>query len=258
MSRVATFVFMDLEATGFPEQENNQTRITELSMVAVKREHLLTATKGTTPRIQHKLTICLNPRTRLVGAEAATITGLTNELLKTEPTFDDNVFNLISCFFKVLTKPICLIAHDGLSADFPILKNHLEQLNKSFADISCADSFHGFYYVLETRKGKVLKTPTGRMMYRRFVSRSPIPRYPWGMGPKQTDSYQLKAIYERVLKKTAVDAHRAEADSIFTLEISAAIADDFVAWVDKNQVPFEEIIPMKIGVPLFKPPITMR
>ncbi|KOB51963.1 Uncharacterized protein OBRU01_26780, partial [Operophtera brumata] len=72
-------------------------------------------------------------------------------------------------------------------------------------------------------------------------------RMPWGKGPKPKNSYKLKDIYERVLNKPASDAHRAENDCIFALEVSAALSEQFVEWVDENQVKWSEIKPMTIG-----------
>lgn len=147
MARVQTYVFIDLETTGLPKVELNKTRITELSMVAVKRQHLLDTRAGATPRVQHKLTLCFNPR-RMIADECSEVTGLDNYLLENEPHFNNKVCNIIDMFLTILSKPVCLIAHNGLAFDYPILKNHLVKLNVELSsDLLCADSYHGFYHI---------------------------------------------------------------------------------------------------------------
>ncbi|XP_026494463.2 uncharacterized protein LOC113399532 [Vanessa tameamea] len=149
---IATYVFLDLETTGLPGQENNKTKITELSLVAVKREHVLETRVGATPRVQHKLTLCFNPG-RMVAPSCSEVTGLCNELLEYESTFNIDTFTLINTFLKTLTKPVCLIAQNGYRFDFPILKNHLVKLGVSLSDdILCADCYHSFYDILEKKK----------------------------------------------------------------------------------------------------------
>ncbi|XP_037965427.2 uncharacterized protein LOC119691652 [Plutella xylostella] len=152
MTPIATYVFMDLETTGIPKFENNKTRITELSMIAVKRRHVLDTRAGASPRVQHKLTLCLNPR-RMVHPQCSEVTGLCNDLLEHETTFNMKVYTMITTFLDLLTKPVCLIAQNGHGFDFPILKKHFEVLNVSLPDdVLCADSYHAFYDILEGRK----------------------------------------------------------------------------------------------------------
>ncbi|CAH2097954.1 unnamed protein product [Euphydryas editha] len=150
MVAIATYVFIDLETTGLPEEENNRTRITELSLVAVKREHVLLTRPGATPRVQHKLTLCFNPG-KTIAPSCTDVTGLCNFLLEHEPKFDIKTFTMINTFLDVLEKPVCLIAHNGHRFDFPLLKNHLTKLGLSLAsDLLCADCLHGFYDIMES------------------------------------------------------------------------------------------------------------
>ncbi|XP_034825872.1 three-prime repair exonuclease 1-like [Maniola hyperantus] len=152
MSAIATYVFIDLETTGLPQEENNRTKITELSFVAVKRQHVLDTRQGCAPRVQQKLTLCLNPG-RMVQPEGTKVTGLCNELLEHEPFFNKEVFTVINTFLNLFTKPVCLIAQNGHNFDFPILKNHFNKLSVSLADdLMCADCLHGFFDIMEKRK----------------------------------------------------------------------------------------------------------
>lgn len=316
MAPIATYVFFDLETTGLPPEENNKTKITELSMVAVKRDHVLETRPGAVPRVQHKLTLLLNPG-RLISPPGSKITGLDNFLLEHEPKFNREVYDLINNFLNILEKPVCLIAQNGLHFDYPILKNHLEKLNVSLSeDLLCADCYHGFYDILEARKtvnipveevtsskpdiskditqagtskqeanvtsneDSTIKSTTltndDLELYclantltmkatnettpkqqksninhpkddRNRVSKARR-RLPFSIGNKPTEKYKLKDVYERVLQRPAIDAHRAENDCILALEVSVALGKEFVQWVDENYVPFSEVRAMRFGV----------
>lgn len=310
MAPIATYVFFDLEATGLPVEENNKTKITEFSMIAVKRDHVLETRPGAVPRVQHKLTLLFNPG-RLISAHGSNITGLDNFLLEHEPKFNKEVFDLINNFLNILEKPVCLIAQNGLHFDYPLLKNHLEKLNVKFSeDLLCADCYHGFYDILEARKianGPIHDATTSKAdvsnkkgcvncdedttqksttltpkeeaeLYsltntltmkvqnettpkqqktniynckddRNRVSKARR-RMPFSIGNKPTEKYKLKDVYERVLKRPAIDAHRAENDCILALEVSVALGKEFVQWVDENYVLFSEVNSMKAGVPI--------
>lgn len=58
--------------------------------------------------------------------------GLTNQMLENEGPMNENKVNMMRSFFGDLQAPVCLIAHNGLSFDFPLLKNEL----KSFPKVS--------------------------------------------------------------------------------------------------------------------------
>ncbi|XP_021188544.3 uncharacterized protein LOC110374934 [Helicoverpa armigera] len=69
---------------------------------------------------------------------------------------------------------------------------------------------------------------------------------------KPTVSHKLKNIYERVLGRPAIEAHRAENDCIMAMEIAVALAKQFVQWVDldDNHCKFNDVRQMTVGVPL--------
>lgn len=75
MPEINTFAFFDLETTGIPDFEFNKTKITEISIVACRKERLLAAKNGEIPRVHHKLTLCFNP-CKLISPEATKISGL--------------------------------------------------------------------------------------------------------------------------------------------------------------------------------------
>lgn len=68
-TKINTFVFFDTETTGLPEYEFNRTRITELTMIAAGRDHLMECDKTVLPRVLHKLTLCINPRKLITSTE---------------------------------------------------------------------------------------------------------------------------------------------------------------------------------------------
>ncbi|CAB3244924.1 unnamed protein product [Arctia plantaginis] len=148
MAPIRTYVFLDLETTGLPREELNKTKIIELSMVIVKRRHILETLAGHLPRVQHKLTMCFNPG-RMIYPGASQASGLDNDLLEYETCFNIEVFNTIKSLLACQEKPLCLVAENGHAFDFPILKNHFQKLNESLdEDVMCADSLHAFYDIL--------------------------------------------------------------------------------------------------------------
>ena len=64
-----------------------------------------------------------------------------NDELQLQKHFDKDLCNILSDFLHRLSKPICLIAHNGNNFDFPLLQYELSRNDHSFdADILCADS----------------------------------------------------------------------------------------------------------------------
>lgn len=71
---IKTFAFFDLETSGLPDYDFFKTKITELSIVAVSADQILSSTKEKFPRVLHKLTKCLNPAKR-INDKASEISG---------------------------------------------------------------------------------------------------------------------------------------------------------------------------------------
>lgn len=69
---IKSFVFLDLETTGLPHQQNNQTKITELCFLSVQTDHILL---GAVPRVQNKLNLCFNPW-KVIEPTVESITGI--------------------------------------------------------------------------------------------------------------------------------------------------------------------------------------
>ncbi|XP_063542624.1 three-prime repair exonuclease 1-like [Cydia strobilella] len=272
MAPIATYVFFDLETTGLPSEEFNKTKITELCMVAVKREHVLDTPPGHVPRVLHKLTRCFNPGKR-ISERSSDLTGLDNFLLEHESYFDITIFDMINNFLKTLTKPVCLVTHNGRNFDFPILKRQLDMLNVKFSDdILCADSLDAFSDILEEKKAEITvldaekdevdlaadnclsmqsvneTTPRQKLILKRPHNAGKAKqRLPFSE-KRLKDSYKLSGIYERVVGRTAVEAHRAETDCMLSLEIAAVLSKEFASWVDTHHRQFSEVSPMTPGI----------
>lgn len=138
---IKTFIFIDSETTGLPLEENNTTKITELSLCATSSEHL---SLGVIPRVQNKVTLCFNPR-KLIGSTTTDITGLSNHLLEYQPQFDAKAVNIIQNFISIHQQPICFVAHNGNRFDYPILRKQLHAVSADIAlDVFCIDSLLAF------------------------------------------------------------------------------------------------------------------
>lgn len=147
---IQSFAVLDLETTGLPQFECNRTRITELSIVAVTRRHIIETgnTEEKIPRVMQKLNLCIYPNKR-ISVESSQMSGLYNDTLEDCSPFDDNVFMLLEAFLRRLPQPVCLIAHNGLRFDFPVLQTELHRLGKGLPDgILCADSLTAFRQLL--------------------------------------------------------------------------------------------------------------
>ena len=99
MSKIKTFVYCDLEATGL--KNCGRPRITELSLVAVNTESILDLNtmlishlqknrikvESLFPGVMNKLTVCVYPMAT-IRPEVSVITGLDNYNLSGQATFD--------------------------------------------------------------------------------------------------------------------------------------------------------------------------
>ncbi|XP_014363818.2 three-prime repair exonuclease 1 [Papilio machaon] len=139
---ISTFVFFDIETTGLPHEERNQTKIIELTFLAVSAKEIEVTSIGEIPLV-NKLSLFFNPE-RDISEEAANMTRLSETLLAIQPTFKERVKTLNS-FLEELPKPVCLVAHNGNRFDFKILTAEYKDVNAKFPrDLLCVDSITGF------------------------------------------------------------------------------------------------------------------
>lgn len=94
MTKIETYVFFDIETTGLPHEERNKTKITELCFVAVLREHIKRTHPFAISTPVSKLTLLINPQKR-ISPISEKITGLSNDLLKNAPIFQEYVHTII-------------------------------------------------------------------------------------------------------------------------------------------------------------------
>ncbi|KAK3921359.1 Three prime repair exonuclease 2 [Frankliniella fusca] len=145
METFKSLVIMDLESSGLPSSVG-KTKITELSFIGVLVPHILSChkTQETVPRVLQKLNLCFYPHKR-IDFEATEITGLDNFLLEEIPVFNREAGEMLISFLERMPPPVCLVAHNGLKFDFPLLKAELSAKSQSLPDsILCADSLLGF------------------------------------------------------------------------------------------------------------------
>ncbi|KAJ6654532.1 hypothetical protein lerEdw1_006839 [Lerista edwardsae] len=206
-----TFVFLDLETTGLPQ---DQPRVCELSLFAV-HHHSLQCSPGQTPqipRIMDKLTLCIDPKKPFTpGAER--ITGLSNQNLEEncKPYFNTSVGEILKRFLDRQTRPVCLVAHNGLGFDFPLLCTELRQVGADLSpDTGCLDTLLAF---------RELDKDANR-------------------------SYRLGELYRYYYGQDPTRAHSAEGDVLSLLLVFLAKAPELMWWAALNARSWTEIKPM--------------
>ncbi|KAG8454252.1 hypothetical protein GDO86_000769 [Hymenochirus boettgeri] len=145
---VKTFVFFDLEATGLSQ---DLPKVTEICLVAVhisSLENPVTDEAGNVqlPRVLDKLCLCVDPR-KTIMEKASSITGLSNKNLDDceKRPFDLNIIQLIKEFVNRQSQPVCLVAHNGIFYDFPLLKAEFQQQRDDLpTHVLCLDSLKAF------------------------------------------------------------------------------------------------------------------
>ena len=163
-----TFVFFDIEATGL-NSTSYKPRITEMSFIAVnykdflkirclpessieRQSSSLSDQNGPTfnfPRVINKLTVCINPL-KLIMPDVSDLTGLDNYNLEGMKPFSVETVKLINHFLESLPQPACLVAHNGIRYDYPMLNAEIQKVvlgnstviseYKTLLDIPCIDS----------------------------------------------------------------------------------------------------------------------
>ena len=109
-SDISTFVFMDLETTGLEKE----ARITELSMVAISRKELAASwprhqntpkEQFQLPPIEGRFSKLYYPGKRVIPI-VERITGITNEMLRSQCRFCSDCADEIHRFFQTLLQPV--------------------------------------------------------------------------------------------------------------------------------------------------------
>uniref|UniRef100_A0A8C5WRG7 exodeoxyribonuclease III n=1 Tax=Laticauda laticaudata TaxID=8630 RepID=A0A8C5WRG7_LATLA len=207
-----TFVFLDIESTGLPR---DQPRIAELCLFAVHQSSLQPSpqTKGPQlPRIIDKLILCVDPQKPFTLCAEA-ITGLSNQKLEEnrKPEINHSLMETLKGFLDRQAHPICLVAHNGLRFDFPLLRKELWQIGTDLpANTGCLDTLQALKDVL---------------------------RVPYL-------SYKLGNLYQYFYREEPSRAHTAEGDVLTLLLVFLAKALELKAWAAHQAQKWEEIQPM--------------
>ncbi|XP_062979449.1 three-prime repair exonuclease 1 [Elgaria multicarinata webbii] len=223
---IETFVFMDLEATGLPP---SRPKIAEVCLFAVTRHALENPQFSQSfpkpvplfPRLVDKLCVCVNPDKPFTPI-ASSITGLTNEVFdrNKKQSFNIHVLHMITAFFNRQHPPICLVAHNGCSYDFPLLKAELDTLGfPALDEIYCADTIKAM---------KALDNENNQL--HQFIYQP----NPFGSKKK----YGLRDLYFKFYKVYPLNSHSAEEDVITLISIFQQRARELLCWMDSNARPF--------------------
>lgn len=207
-----TFVFLDIESTGLPR---DQPGIAELCLFAVHQSSLQPSPRTKEPqlpRIIDKLTLCIDPRKPFtLGAES--ITGLSNQKLEQncKPEINRSLMETLKGFLDRQAQPICLVAHNGLRFDFPLLRKELWEIGTDLpANTGCLDTL------------KALKDVLGEPHL----------------------SYKLGNLYQHFYREEPSGAHTAEGDVLTLLLVFLAKALELKAWAAHQAQMWEKIQPM--------------
>ncbi|CAH8497387.1 unnamed protein product [Heterobilharzia americana] len=247
---LSTLVLFDVETTGLPSANFNP-EITELCMLASSRFNLENATGE--PRVENKLTLCFNP-TRTISSIASKISGLNSDNLFHQKDFDSSAVDLIHLFLNRLDTPICLIAHNGLRFDFPLLRAQILNVkgkNYSLNDctngpIVCTDTLHLFREFASQLAGT--NSDDSGFISTDDQSSTPVPVS--HSSPKKPitttnkHSFHLADVHERVFGDKHKNAHSAEGDCRAMLRLIQYLGSPAIDWLQSHYLNFNSVTPM--------------
>ncbi|GIY72638.1 three-prime repair exonuclease 1 [Caerostris darwini] len=227
---ITTYVFFDLETTGLAHEiGKSNVQITEVSMIAIGRKELEQSTFDDLRdiRIIQKLCLCTRPRT-MISSSAAFVTGLNNDNLVDQQPFDRNAAESINFFLSHLSKPVCLLAHNGNRYDFPLLKAEFSRLSMSLpSDIYISDTLRAF------RDLGVPVFPPDKKISKsvKYTKRGQV-------------SYALANLHLYFFNKHPTGSHSSEGDCIALAKVCHIMKDLMLPWIDENCSTFDTISPM--------------
>ena len=189
-NRKETMVFFDLETTGF--RKDNRF-ITEICMIATTQDNLLSCQMDELLQNSDKIVLVVDPLST-IDSKAQSITQLTNHNIKRSEklAFKQEAIRAISSFLSRQSQQICLLAHNGSTFDFPILRSHTKEnlsVTSPSLTFTCADTLQAFRQ-LSKKNGK-------------------------------KESNGLEQLYKRCFpNRTRKNAHHAESDVIAMMEVT--------------------------------------
>ena len=197
----STFIFLDLETTGL----RKPVEITELSMIAVERAHIINSSKTkSVPRLLDKLTTCVQP-TKKIESFASVVTCLSNEDLEKKKEFDIELGRTVRSFIMRQQQPACLVAHNGDNFDFKILVSHLDAVGITLPEsVYATDSLKAF-----RKQHKEAKNESHNGEITEETANGKPKRF----------SCSLKNLYDRFVGGEFENAHSAEGDALALLQL---------------------------------------
>ncbi|KAG8178827.1 hypothetical protein JTE90_015380 [Oedothorax gibbosus] len=226
---IATYVFFDLETTGLGHEIGKpNVQITEISMIAMKRKEFenSSSTELKDIRIIQKISLCTRPRSS-VSWGAAKVTGLNDSNLYDQEPFDQNAASAIIAFLNHLPKPVCILAHNGATYDYPLFKAELNRLSINLSsDILIADTLKAF---------RELGVPV-------FPPERKVPKsVKYGA---RGISYALDNLHLYFFGKKPVGGHSSEGDCIALAKVCQSMKDLMLPWIDENCTTMDTVVPM--------------
>ncbi|XP_078381179.1 three prime repair exonuclease 2-like [Oculina patagonica] len=200
-SKFSTFIFLDLETTGLQKP----VEITELSMIAVERIHLIESSKTKSiPRLLDKFTTCVRPK-KEIESYASMVTCLSNEDLENKKEFDNELGNIVRSFITRQKQPTCLVAHNGDHFDFNILLSHLQAVEITLPEnVYASDSIKAF-----RKQHKEAKNESNNEEITEEKAN----------GKRKRFSCALKNLYNNFVGGEIENAHSAEGDVLALLRL---------------------------------------
>lgn len=179
-SKIKTCVFLVLNSTGLFKDQRDRTKITEMCLLAVRRNDLHIGSRY--PKVVSEIRLFFNPVEK-ISDDATRLSGLTSEMLKEQPQFGANTVSTINSFLGHLPPPVCLVSHYGYGFAFPLLKAEVRKCGKSLLEgVFCADSLPVYQekhpclpsYKLENIYSSLVDEGSGRFRNARGRCRSAI------------------------------------------------------------------------------------
>ncbi|XP_037961231.1 uncharacterized protein LOC119690280 [Teleopsis dalmanni] len=183
-NEIKSFAVFDLETANLPCYNYNKGTITEISIYGFSANVLSQCKQNkptnneipANPRVLHKLTLLINPQS-LIAPKAEKLTGLNNYMLEYEQPFNEDTAKTILSFLGRLQKPLCLVAHNGINFDFPILNQMFERINMTLPiGTLCLDSLIAFW-VIDIMRERIAKNEIiqARMETEKEEDLTPLP-----------------------------------------------------------------------------------
>ena len=168
---------------------------------------------------------------RVPSPSTVLITGLSNDLLENQSRFKPESVNLLKLFLENLPQPICLVAHNGLNYDYPLLKAELVNtgLQNLIDNVYIIDSLTALKHIfnqddlfeddLFEKEAKVKKK----------------------LNFDKPTSFSLPLLHDHIFGVKPRNSHGAEADVHALIRVCASQSELFVEFAQKNYDFFKDV-----------------